>query len=94
MDDERGQKSVLESLYELWINQDPVHNDENVRQLFGELREWTECMSFEESDRLTCIVVELCIAYSRGAFLNGARMAGTLMLEILTEKQFSIDLKT
>ena len=31
--------SVLESLYELWIEEDPAY-DENVRQLFGKLGEW------------------------------------------------------
>ena len=94
MNDERGQKSVLESLYELCINQDPVHNDKNVRQLFVELRERTACMSLEERDWLTGMVAELCVAYSCAAFHGGTRLAGTLLLEILEEKQFVVDLRT
>ena len=88
-----NKQSVLESLYELWIDRDPVY-DESVRELYRQIGERTAQTSLTENDQLSNIVADLCIAYSRGAFLDGARMAGTLMLEILTEKQFSIDLKT
>ena len=77
--------SVLESLYELWINEDPAY-DENVRQLFGKLGEWADRMGREESDRLTGAIVDLCVAYSRKGFLDGARMAGRLIHEIMLEK--------
>ena len=69
-----GEDSVLESLYELWINQDPAY-DENVRQLYGKLEEWTVHMTREENDRLTNIMVDLCIAYSRKGFLDGVGWA-------------------
>ncbi len=77
-------ESVLESLYELWINQDPAY-DETVRRLYGELGEWMDHMSREENDRLTGVIVDLCVAYSRKGFLDGARMGGRLIQEILHE---------
>ena len=76
---------VLESLYELWINQDPAC-DENVRELYGKLGEWIDKMSAQEADRMTGIVVELCIAYSKKGFLDGARVGGLLVQEILMGK--------
>ena len=81
------ENSILESLYELWIDQDPAC-DESVQQLYEELGEWTEHMSLNESDRLTGIVVDLCIAYSRKGFLDGAKTAGALILQILLENRF------
>ena len=80
-----GEGPVLESLYELWINEDPAY-DENVRQLFGRLGEWADRMGREESDRLTGVIVDLCVAYSRKGFLDGARMGGRLIHEIMLEK--------
>ena len=78
-------QSVLESLYELWINQDTACDD-NVRELFEKLREWTDHMCFEERDRLTSVVVDLCAVYARKGFLDGARMSRHLLREILLEK--------
>jgi len=80
-----GEFSVLESLYELWIDQDPAC-DENVRQLYGKLGEWVNKMSVAEADRMTGIIVDLCIAYSRKGFLDGARLGGLLIQEILLGK--------
>ena len=76
---------ILESLYELWINQDPAC-DENVRELYGKLGKWIDKMSDQEADRMTGIVVELCIAYSKKGFLDGARVGGLLVQEILMGK--------
>jgi len=73
---------ILESLYELWINEDPAC-DEHVWQLFRKLREWTGEMSIEEADRMNGIIVDLCIAYSRKGFLDGIRLGGLLIHEIL-----------
>lgn len=81
-----GTESILESLYELWINQDPAY-DEHVRQLYGQLGEWVDKMSTREADRMTGIIVDLCIAYSRKGFLDGARLGGLLVQELLLGKQ-------
>lgn len=80
-----GERSVLESLYELWIDEDPAY-DENIRQLFGKLGEWADRMGREESDRVTGIVVDLCMAYSRKGFLDGAKLGGRLVQELLRGK--------
>ena len=79
-------ESVLETLFELWIDQDPAY-DENVQQMYEKLGEWTERMSIAESDRLTGIVVDLCIAYARKGYLDGAKTAGLLIREILSENE-------
>lgn len=76
------ENSILESLFELWIDQNPAY-DEKVRQLYEELGEWMNHMSLEDSERLTGIIAELCVAYSHTAFLDGAKIAGQLMQEIL-----------
>ena len=88
MDNEHGQRTVLDSLFELWINNDPVYG-ERVRELYGELGEWMENMSMEESERLNGIIVDLCVAYARGAFLDGARLGGALVHEILFGEQIT-----
>ena len=75
----------MENLIELWINRDPAY-DETVRQLYGKLGEWVNKMSTEEADRMTGIIADLCIAYSRKGFLDGARLGGLLIREILLEK--------
>jgi len=82
---QKNDQSILESLYELWIDQDPAY-DENVRQLYGKLGEWVNKMSTQEADRMTGIIVDLCIAYSRKGFLDGARLGGLLIQEILLGK--------
>lgn len=82
---QENHQSVLESLYELWIDQDPAY-DERVRQLYGELGVWVEKMDISEADRLTGIITGLCVAYSRKGFMDGARMAGILIREILLGK--------
>ena len=78
-------QSILESLYELWLDRDPAW-DENVRQLYEKLGEWVEPMTVEEADRLVGLIAELCTAYSRKGFLDGAKMSGLLLREILLEK--------
>lgn len=83
---EKGQP-ILESLYELWINQDPAY-DEQVRQLYGKLGEWVNKMNTQEADRMTGISVDLCIAYSRKGGLDGARLGGLLIRELLLELRF------
>ena len=80
-----GTESVLESLYELWISQDPAYDD-HVRGLQDRLDEWMGKMSMAEADRLNNVIVDLCIAYSRKGFLDGARMGGLLIREILLGK--------
>ena len=80
-----GEFSVLESLYELWIDQDPAY-DEHVRQLYGKLGEWVEQMSTKEADRFTGVIVDLCIAYARRGFLDGTRLGGLLIYEVLLGK--------
>jgi len=82
---QENSQPVLESLFELWIDKDPAY-DGGVRQLFGQLGEWLDQMRMEESDRITGIVVELCIAYARKGFLDGARMAGHLIREMMLEE--------
>ena len=78
-------ESILESLYELWIDQDPVC-DESVRELYRQMGKVMSQLSLEESDRLNNIIADLCVAYSRGAFLDGAKLAGALIRELLLEK--------
>ena len=82
----KKENSILESLYELWINQDPAY-DENVQVLYEKLRQWIDKMSIQEADRMTGIVADLCVAYSRKGFLDGARMGGLLVQEILIGNQ-------
>ena len=82
LNDEMSGCSVLERLYELWINQDPVY-DAQVQQLYEKLGEWMENMEVSEADRMTGVIVQLCTAYSRKGFLDGAKLAGHLMREIL-----------
>ena len=83
---QENRQSVLEALYELWIDRDPAY-DEQVKQLYEKLGEWIENMDMPEADRFTGVIAELCIAYSRRAFLDGARMTGLLLREILLEKE-------
>lgn len=73
---------VLESLFELWINQDPAY-DEHIQQLFKKLEAWTEHLCLAEKDQLSGMVTDFCIAYSRKAFLDGVRLGGLLLQEIL-----------
>ena len=76
---------ILESLFDLWINQDPAY-DEHIQQLYEKLEDWTKHMCLAERDRLTGMVADFCIAYSRKGFLDGVRMGGLLIQEILLEK--------
>ena len=75
----------MENLIELWINRDPAY-DETVRQLQDRLAGCMEGMSLAETDRLSDVVTDLCIAYSRKGFPDGARLGGLLIREILLEK--------
>ena len=77
--------SILEYLYELWINQDPAC-DEHVRQLYGMLELWMGGMSTAEAEELNHVIVDLCVAYARKGFLDGARLGGQLIQEILLSK--------
>lgn len=78
-------ESMLETLYELWINRDPVY-DEEVRELYRQLEECMAGLTEVEIDRIGDIIADLCLAYSKGAFLDGAKMGGALIHEILFEK--------
>ena len=76
--------SILEALYEFWISQDPFR-DEEIHQLYKKLGAWMKRMSVADSDSLTNIIVELCVAHAKAAFLDGASMGGLLIRELLQE---------
>lgn len=74
--------SILEDLYNQWIDNDPVCDDE-VRGIYRELEACVSGLTVAESDRISNLIADLCVAYSRGAFLDGIRTGGRLILEIL-----------
>jgi len=82
---QKKDQSVLESLYELWLIQDPAY-DEQVQQLQDRMAECMGGMCLAEADRLSDVVTDLCIAYSRKGFLDGVKLGGLLIREILLGK--------
>lgn len=79
-------QSVLETLYELWIENDPACNDE-VRRCYKEIGEHTAELSAVQRERIGNMIADLCVIYSHRAYLDGLRTGGSLILELLSEAQ-------
>ena len=84
-------KMVLDTLFECWIEDDPVYGA--VRDQYRELADCIAHLELSRIDRIDDLVAALCTAYSRAGFLAGARMGVKLILELSQEEsQVLVDL--
>ena len=75
-----GADSILNVLYERWIEDDPVYGA--VRDQYRELADCIAHLELSRIDRIDDLVAALCTAYSRAGFLAGARVGVKLIREL------------
>lgn len=74
-------ESLMEMLHYAYTQYNIIDSDE-IRALFGKLREIWEPATMAESDAMFSLVCELCIAHEVLAFSHGVRAGMTLMAEV------------
>ena len=78
---DREDNAVLNTLYEHWIEDDPIC-DERIRSNYRKLGACIAKLELNQIDQIDDLVTDLCMAYSRGAFLAGLRTGVRLAAEL------------
>ena len=81
-----GEKSsMLNTLYQKWIEDDPVYN-EDVRNINEKIEACIGHLEITQIDQIDDLVADLCVAYSRAGYLAGARAGARLILELFEDE--------
>ena len=76
--------SVLDILYEEYMNTDPV-DQARIGRCYRQMESYIRELPFESRDQISCSMIALCAEQERIAFLDGVRTGARLVLE-LTER--------
>lgn len=76
-----GMDSVLELLWQCYAECNPV-DDGRIRAAEFAMRPVFQALPLEDSDDLSNLIADLCLAYQRAAFLEGVQVGACLKVEL------------
>lgn len=76
-----GEDSVLELLWQCYAETRPV-DDGRIRAAEFAIRPVFQALPLKDSDDLSNLVADLCLAYQRAAFLEGIQVGACLKAEL------------
>ena len=80
--------SILELLCYIYTVQNPIHNSVILYQ-FRELNRIEENLTWEERERLSELVCQLCTEHMRKAFLEGLQVGFRLFTELSEPEKYA-----